>query len=311
MTPLTPYYSSPSPARSLPSCAKYAMPAPLPLTANSKLPTPNWIYTFSAKEKDVETGLSYFGSRYYSSDLSIWLSVVPLSAKYASLSPSVYCADNPVKLVDPNGEEIGDFYNSYGVYIGNDGIDDHKRYVIKTAIGDFGGVSGAGLSKEQYEETVEFIASHSGDKDAFSNNDIAYRNSVEIESSPENLLAIRKIIFQDKGARIVGDKPSDNREYGGRNENGTIVEDPCGPVSRPSLGASIHINRTENTLYSFHTHCSGWDNYNYYKQHASLVDINEAGNTLNYCFGMANRTVYIYNKDGIQATIPIRTFFNY
>ena len=268
-------------------------------------------YSFSAKERDVETGLSYFGSRYYSSDLSIWLSVDPMAAKYASLSPYVYCADNPVKLVDPNGEEIGDFYNSYGVYIGNDGIDDHKRYVIKTAIGDFGGVSGAGLSKEQYEETVEFIASHSGDKDAFSNNDIAYRNSVEIESSPENLLAIRKIIFQDKGARIVGDKPSDNREYGGRNENGTIVEDPCGPVSRPSLGASIHINRTENTLYSFHTHCSGWDNYNYYKQHASLVDINEAGNTLNYCFGMANRTVYIYNKDGIQATIPIRTFFNY
>ena len=65
-------------------------------------------YTFSAKEKDVETGLSYFGSRYYSSDLSIWLSVDPLSDKYASLSPYVYCADNPVKLVDPKGEEVDD-----------------------------------------------------------------------------------------------------------------------------------------------------------------------------------------------------------
>ncbi|MBQ4478998.1 MAG: RHS repeat-associated core domain-containing protein [Bacteroidales bacterium] len=64
-------------------------------------------YTFSAKEKDVETGLSYFGSRYYSSDLSIWLSVDPMSAKYPSLSPYTYCADNPVKLVDPNGEDFG------------------------------------------------------------------------------------------------------------------------------------------------------------------------------------------------------------
>ena len=63
-------------------------------------------FTFSAKERDPETGLSYFGSRYYSSDLSIWLSVDPMSDKYASLSPYVYCADNPVKLVDPNGEEI-------------------------------------------------------------------------------------------------------------------------------------------------------------------------------------------------------------
>ena len=65
-----------------------------------------WTYTFSAKEKDVETGLSYFGSRYYSSDLSIWLSVDPMSDKYASLSPYNYCANNPVKLVDPNGEEM-------------------------------------------------------------------------------------------------------------------------------------------------------------------------------------------------------------
>ena len=69
-----------------------------------------WTYTCSAKERDSETGLSYFGSRYYSSDLSVWLSVDPQSDKYASLSPYVYCANNPVKLVDPNGEEIDDIY---------------------------------------------------------------------------------------------------------------------------------------------------------------------------------------------------------
>ena len=63
-------------------------------------------FTFSAKERDSETGLSYFGSRYYSSDLSVWLSVDPMAAKYPSLSPYVYCADNPVKLVDPDGEEV-------------------------------------------------------------------------------------------------------------------------------------------------------------------------------------------------------------
>ena len=65
-------------------------------------------YTFSAKEKDPETGYSYFGSRYYSSDLSIWLSVDPMSDKYPSLSPYTYCANNPIKLVDPDGEEIVD-----------------------------------------------------------------------------------------------------------------------------------------------------------------------------------------------------------
>ena len=78
------------------------------LTAHYSLLTANSTYTFSAKEKDSETGLSYFGSRYYSSDLSIWLSVDPMAGKYPSLSPYTYCADNPVKLVDPNGEEFVD-----------------------------------------------------------------------------------------------------------------------------------------------------------------------------------------------------------
>ncbi|MBO4488760.1 MAG: hypothetical protein J5741_03760 [Bacteroidales bacterium] len=89
-------------------------------------------YSFSAKEKDVETGLSYFGSRYYSSDLSIWLSVDPMAAKYASLSPYNYCANNPVKLVDPNGEEIGDYFNEKGHYLGTDGIDDGKIHIIQS-----------------------------------------------------------------------------------------------------------------------------------------------------------------------------------
>ena len=62
-------------------------------------------YTFSAKEKDSETGLSYFGSRYYSSDLSVWLSVDPMSDKYPYQSGYVYCGNNPIKVVDPNGED--------------------------------------------------------------------------------------------------------------------------------------------------------------------------------------------------------------
>jgi RHS repeat-associated protein len=62
-------------------------------------------YTFSAKEKDAETGLSYFGARYYSSDLSIWLSVDPMSEKYPYQSNYVYCSNNPLKVIDPNGED--------------------------------------------------------------------------------------------------------------------------------------------------------------------------------------------------------------
>ena len=87
-------------------------------------------YTFSAKEKDSETGLSYFGSRYYSSDLSVWLSVDPMAAKYPSLSPYVYCADNPVRVVDPDGEEIGEYRDWNGNLLGTDGKDDLNVFFV-------------------------------------------------------------------------------------------------------------------------------------------------------------------------------------
>jgi RHS repeat-associated protein len=60
-------------------------------------------YTFSAKEKDDETSYVYFGQRYYDSDLSVWLSVDPMSDGRPNLTPYHYCQNNPIMRVDPNG----------------------------------------------------------------------------------------------------------------------------------------------------------------------------------------------------------------
>ena len=91
-------------------------------------------FTFSAKERDSETGLSYFGSRYYSSDLSIWLSVDPQSDKYAYQSGYVYCGNNPIKVFDPNGEDEWEVNEITGriTYYSNDEPD---RLYVTTADG--------------------------------------------------------------------------------------------------------------------------------------------------------------------------------
>ena len=60
-------------------------------------------YKFNGKELDEETGLYYYGARYMNPVASIWYGVDPLTEKYPSLSAYVYCAGNPVKLIDPNG----------------------------------------------------------------------------------------------------------------------------------------------------------------------------------------------------------------
>lgn len=65
-------------------------------------------YLFNAKELDAETGLYYYGARYYDPVASIWVSVDPLAEKYAGWSPYNYTLQNPVKLVDPDGRESED-----------------------------------------------------------------------------------------------------------------------------------------------------------------------------------------------------------
>ena len=66
----------------------------------------NTPYLFNAKEFDEETGMYYYGARYYEPRLSLWMSVDPLIEKYAGLSGYVYTIDNPVKLIDVDGRDI-------------------------------------------------------------------------------------------------------------------------------------------------------------------------------------------------------------
>ena len=133
-------------------------------------------YTFSGKEKDAETGYSFFGSRYYSSDLSIWLSVDPMAAKYPSLSPYVYCANNPVKLVDPNGEDIIEVDQKTGrttiteqkgndiLRCGNKSVELSGNGVYRKALeagkneGNNGGTLLMGMSKSDAKKTFNFMA---------------------------------------------------------------------------------------------------------------------------------------------------------
>ena len=73
-------------------------------------------FVFNGKEKDYESGFHYYGARYYWSEvLTGWLSVDPMVDKYPNISPYTYCVWNPVKLVDPDGNEAmtnDDWYKS-------------------------------------------------------------------------------------------------------------------------------------------------------------------------------------------------------
>jgi RHS repeat-associated protein len=83
-------------------------------------------YKFNAKEMDEETGLYYYGARYFDSKVSVWYSVDPLAGynpifetehyidgqhnggvyNSGNLNPYIYCYQSPVRYIDPNGKQV-------------------------------------------------------------------------------------------------------------------------------------------------------------------------------------------------------------
>ena len=62
-------------------------------------------YKYNGKELDRKGGLDWYdyGARMYDAVLGRWHAVDPMSEKYYGVSPYLYCANNPILLVDPNG----------------------------------------------------------------------------------------------------------------------------------------------------------------------------------------------------------------
>lgn len=61
-------------------------------------------YRYSGKERDEESGLIYFGARYYAPHLCRWTAVDPSGIK-KSLNVYTYVSNRPVTFVDPDGRD--------------------------------------------------------------------------------------------------------------------------------------------------------------------------------------------------------------
>jgi len=59
-------------------------------------------FEFTGKELDDQSGLNYFGARYYDSNIGRFLGVDPVSGQ----PPYQYVANNPMNYIDPDGKRI-------------------------------------------------------------------------------------------------------------------------------------------------------------------------------------------------------------
>ena len=134
----------------------------------------NTPYLFNAKEFDEETGLYYYGARYYEPRLSLWMSVDPISNydplnsenfldgqhnggiyNYANLNPYVYCYNRSTVYIDPNGKQgfsgvifgglIGGF-TEYASIVGSKMLFDNKTFKEANKDLDLGDVASISIN---------------------------------------------------------------------------------------------------------------------------------------------------------------------
>jgi RHS repeat-associated protein len=95
----------------------------------------NLMNQFTSKERDAETGLDYFGARYYSAAQARFTTVDPKLTgvpfpkhliQPQSWNMYAYALNNPLKYVDPKGEDI-----ELVVTFQGDFTDDEKKKIIK------------------------------------------------------------------------------------------------------------------------------------------------------------------------------------
>ncbi|MBK8653366.1 MAG: RHS repeat-associated core domain-containing protein [Haliscomenobacter sp.] len=282
-------------------------------------------YKYNGKELNEDWGLGWYdyGARWYMPDLGRWGAVDPLATTYSSWSSYHYAMNNPIRFTDVLGMGAGDFYDEGGKYLGTDGKDDERLYVVTDK-----------QEKIQIQKTDK-----AGGTTPLSN----VSSATELPSA---------YVRGEMGKAVDrAGSPSFHEEggfFGTKKEGGEyVVHAKAGEKADPSIDkeASINVyiaaNKDDLNATSggeikgtFHTHPDGvvtkgatgsntiggtTITHRFVDEPSNLNgrgDIpnareNAMGVTGNsYVLAQGNKTVYIYNGSGTVARFPFKQFFS-
>ncbi|EFA98220.1 RHS repeat domain-containing protein [Hoylesella timonensis] len=89
-------------------------------------------YKFNGKEFDEETGLYYYGARYMNPNTSLWYGVDALTEKNPNVTGYCYTFNNPIKLLDPDGNSpIGAAVEGISAFVVSAGVDFISNWIFE------------------------------------------------------------------------------------------------------------------------------------------------------------------------------------
>jgi RHS repeat-associated protein len=140
-------------------------------------------YQFTGKERDTESGLDYFSKRHFASSMGRWMSpdLVNITEDRVvnpanTLNKYVYGGNNPLKYIDPDGQDITYFYDP-GIPAGHAVLYAYNQASGDSAIESFGPKPSFLVSAGESNFDLDKFSSAQGLRDNYA--------SLTIQTTPE------------------------------------------------------------------------------------------------------------------------------
>jgi len=257
------------------------------------------------------------GARNLDTQLGRWNGVDPLAEKFVATSSYVAMLNNPIRFVDLDGRQAGEYFDQSGNSLGTDGIADQKMYVVTDAK-DVENAKVATSKKENLNVTKissailmpsEHVRSEMGEAVDRSNNPSPQAGDAigglheeggyygTNGNSQEVVIDAKPGAAYVAGEKGVGVNPLDpgtqhdaNKEWRKKDKiEGTFHVHPKGD---PKNGVRFQNEPSPSDLRNSNT------------RYARGITGNH------FVLGAANNTVYIYHKGNVLATFPLNQFIS-
>ncbi|SHF01926.1 DUF6443 domain-containing protein [Chryseobacterium takakiae] len=236
---------------------------------------PSYQYKYNGKELQ-ETGMYDYGARFYMPDIGRWGVVDPLAEKYFNDSPYVYTANDPINLIDPNGEswepinkkgeavKLSDKENIAGYRWVDYDTDKNGNKVARENTVETAYVFGAGgmttLTSEGYKANQTWQAYEDISTGSESTDKKIASLHPSIQNQMKSFLLMAKYRFDvdlrvTDGFRSVEEQ--DKLYAKGRTAPGSIVTKAKGGQSNHNFGLAVDVVPMENGKLNWET--KNWD----------------------------------------------------